>query len=197
MMVPGLPSDAHSECDSRYFNIVLTLFGMAKSSRGRWGRHAFPSVSGTNLDRQELEFPRDFGGELNLLFVPFLQEQQTVVNTWIPFAETLEAETPGLVYYELPTIHRMPVVSRTFINEGMRAGIPDPKARERTVTLYIDLDEFMQATEIAGKENVHTMLVNRKGEILWRTVGSYDEMQGDQLREVVAKYSRLQTNVLR
>ena len=157
----------------------------------------FPSVSGTNLDRQELEFPRDFGGELNLLFVPFLQEQQTVVNTWIPFAETLEAETPGLVYYELPTIHRMPVVSRTFINEGMRAGIPDPKARERTVTLYIDLDEFMQATEIAGKENVHTMLVNRKGEILWRTVGPYDEMQGDQLREVVAKHSRLQTNVRR
>ena len=68
----------------------------------------------------------------------------------------------------------------------MRAGIPDPKARQRTVTLYIDLDEFMQATEIAGKENVHTMLVNREGEILWRTVGPYDEAKGDQLRNVIA-----------
>ena len=66
-------------------------------------------------------FPRDFEGELNLLFVPFLQEQQSVVNTWIPFAEELESSTSGVVYYELPTIQSMPMVSRTFINEGMRA----------------------------------------------------------------------------
>jgi hypothetical protein len=51
----------------------------------------FPAVSGFNLNRQELEFPRDFRGDLNLLFVPFLQPQQVVVNTWIPFADTLEA----------------------------------------------------------------------------------------------------------
>lgn len=146
----------------------------------------FPTVSGSNLDRKELEFPRDFDGDLNLLFVPFLQEQQTIVNTWIPFAETLEAETPGLVYYELPTIHRMPVLSRTFINEGMRAGIPDPKARSRTVTLYIDLDEFMQATAIDGKQDVHTLLVNREGEILWRTTGRYDEEKGNQLQTAIA-----------
>lgn len=142
----------------------------------------FPTVSGSNLDRQEMEFPRDFGGDLNLLFVPFLQEQQSIVNTWLPFAEALEEETPELLYYELPTIHEMPVFSRTFINEGMRAGIPDPKARARTVTLYIDLDEFMQATDIDGKQNVHTLLVNRQGEILWRTTGTFDEGKGNQLR---------------
>ena len=44
----------------------------------------FPTVSGCNLNRQELEFPRDFRGDLNLLFVPFLQFQQAIVNTWIP-----------------------------------------------------------------------------------------------------------------
>jgi len=25
-----------------------------------------------------------------------------------------------------------------FLNEGMRAGIPNPKTRERTITLYVD-----------------------------------------------------------
>jgi hypothetical protein len=34
-------------------------------------RVQFPTVSGSNLNRQELEFPRDFRGALNLLFVPF------------------------------------------------------------------------------------------------------------------------------
>jgi hypothetical protein len=145
----------------------------------------FPVVSGANLDRQEKVFPRDFEGELNLLFIPFLQEQQTVVNTWLPFAEKLESSTPGLVYYELPTIRSMPMVSRTFINEGMRAGIPDPKARQRTITLYIDLDEFMAATEIDGRNDVHTLLVNRNGDILWRTTGVYDEVKGEALRRAV------------
>lgn len=145
----------------------------------------FPTVSGSNLDRQAMELPHDFGGELNLLFVPFLQEQQTVVNTWIPFAEELEASFAGLIYYELPTIRRMPMVSRTFINEGMRAGIPDPKARQRTITLYIDLEQFMQATGISGNRDVHVLLVNRSGDILWRTIGRFSPEKGEALRRAV------------
>lgn len=149
------------------------------------GEH-FPTVSGFNLERQEFEFPRDFAGELNLLFVPFLQSQQAVVNTWVPFAQQLEATYPQVVYYELPTIDEMPMLSRTFINEGMRAGIPDPKARQRTVTLYIDTGKFMRAVGISGKDEVHILLVNRQGEILWRTTGSFDQAKGDGLIQAIA-----------
>lgn len=138
----------------------------------------FPAVSGFNLNRQELEFPRDFRGDLNLLFVPFLQFQQAIVNTWLPFADQLEAAWPELAYYELPTINELPALSRTFINEGMRAGIPDAKARARTVTLYIDLARFMRPLGIANKNEVHVLLVDRQGEILWRTTGSFDEAKG-------------------
>ncbi len=145
----------------------------------------FPSVSGSNLNRQELSFPADFAGELNLLFVPFLQQHQVIVNTWLPFAEALETANPQLVYYELPTIDKRPMLSRTFINEGMRAGIPNPKARERTVTLYIDTETFRQATDIPGKDQVHILLVNRSGEILWRTIGTFDEEKGADLEAVV------------
>ena len=44
----------------------------------------FPVVSGFNLNRQEFEFPRDFGAELSLVIVPFQQWQQNTVNTWVP-----------------------------------------------------------------------------------------------------------------
>jgi hypothetical protein len=145
----------------------------------------FPTVSGFNLDRQELEFPRDFAGDLNLLFVPFQQYQQRTVNTWIPFAQELEETYPGVVYYELPTIDEMPMVARTFVNEGMRAGIPDPKARSRTITLYIDTASFMQATDISGKEEVHILLVDREGRILWRTTGDFNDQKGQDLLEVI------------
>jgi hypothetical protein len=145
------------------------------------GEVHFPTVSGFNLDRQEFEFPRDFAGDLNILFVPFLQQQQLTVNTWIPFAQDIEASFPGVVYYELPTINEMPMLSRTFVNEGMRAGIPDQKSRERTITLYIDLEKFLQATGIPDRNEVHTLLVNRSGEILWRTTGNFSEQQGQDM----------------
>jgi hypothetical protein len=145
----------------------------------------FPTVSGYNLDREEFEFPRDFAGELNLLFIPFLQRQQSTVNTWIPYAQELEIRFSGVVYYELPTIDRMPTLSRTFINEGMRAGILDQKSRERTVTLYIDTKEFMKAMGIPSKNDVHTVLVNRNGDILWRTTGDFDDGKGEELLQAV------------
>ena len=145
----------------------------------------FPTVSGFNLNRQEFTFPEDLAGELNILFVPFLQQQQLVVNTWLPFAQEMEAAFPGVVYYELPTIDEMPSLSRMFVNEGMRAGIPDETARERTVTLYIDTGEFMEATAIRGKDEVHILLVNRSGDILWRTAGRFDEAKGQTLLEAV------------
>ena len=148
----------------------------------------FPTVSGFNLNRQEFEFPRDFRGDLNLLFVPFLQPQQFVVNTWIPLADELEAILPELAYYELPTIDALPTLSRTFINEGMRAGIPNAKARERTITLYIDTARFMQALGIPTKNDVHILLVDRQGGILWRTTGSFDEAKGSELAKAIETY---------
>jgi hypothetical protein len=148
----------------------------------------FPTVSGFNLNRKEFEFPRDFRGDLNLLLVPFLQPQQYIVNTWIPFAEETEGYYPGIIYYELPTIGEMPLLSRTFVNEGMRAGIHDPKARERTITLYIDTAKFMQAINIPNKNDVHVLLVDRTGGILWRTTGSFDDAKGSDLTRAIESF---------
>lgn len=145
----------------------------------------FPTVSGFNLDRQEFEFPRDFAAELNVLFVPFLQRQQLDVNTWVPFVQDLERTLPGVVYYELPTIWEMAALQRMFLNEGMRAGIPDQKSRERTVTLYLNKADFQRATGIDGDSQMHVLLVNRQGDILWRTTGSYSEEKGSQLLAAV------------
>jgi hypothetical protein len=165
------------------------LVGRSRLAIGPDRAH-FPTVSGFNLNRQEFEFPRDFGGGLNLLFVPFLQPQQVVVNTWIPFANELEAAYPDLVYYELPTIDALPALSRTFINEGMRAGIPNAKARARTITLYVDTANFMRALDIPSKDAVHILLVVRQGSILWRTTGSFAEAQGRALAQAIASYPR-------
>jgi len=145
----------------------------------------FPVVSGFNLNRQELVFPRDFEGKLNLVIVPFQQPQQAVVNTWIPFAQELELKVPGFMYYELPTIYEMPSFSRTFINEGMRAGIPDQTARERTITLYLDKEAFKSGLGISSEDEISLFLVDGDGKIYWRSSGGYTEAKAGELQAVL------------
>ncbi len=145
----------------------------------------FPIVSGFNLDRQEFEFPRDFEGDLNLVIVPFQRWQQNLVNTWIPTAQEIEASFPGFIYYEMPTLYEMSVISRTFINEGMRAGIPDQTARERTVTLYLDKEVLKFALNIPNEHDIHLFLVDREGEILWRETGEFAEEKANRLLEFI------------
>jgi hypothetical protein len=145
----------------------------------------FPNVSGSNLQRTKLTLPQDFQGERNLVFVAFEQWHQTQVDTWIPLARQLEAAHPGLLYYELPTIQRLNVLARTFVNEGMRAGIPDPVARERTITLYLDKRAFRQALQLPGEESIYVLLLDRQGRVLWRAEGAFTPDKGESLASVI------------
>jgi hypothetical protein len=153
------------------------------------GEQVFPIISGYNLNRQEFEFPRDFGGELNLLIVPFKRYQQQIVDSWIPFVKEIEASFPTFIYYELPTIYEMPVLSRTLLNEGMRAGIPDVTARERTITLYLDKETFKNALRIPNEDDIYLFLVNQDGVILWRITGGYTIEKGEELIQFIQSQS--------
>jgi hypothetical protein len=145
----------------------------------------FPAVTGSNLQRKKLNLPQDFEGELNLVLIAFQQWQQTVIDTWIPFARQLEETYPEVRYYELPTIRRLNALARTFINEGMRAGIPNPIARERTITLYVDKVPFRQALDLPGEEDIHVLLVDREGRVLWRAAGAFTPEKARSLAEVM------------
>jgi hypothetical protein len=131
----------------------------------------FPQVSGANLARKQLNLPQDFNGQANILLIAFHQWQQGEVDTWVPTAQELEATYPGVRYYELPTIRSMNRLVRAFINGGMRAGIPDRLARERTITLYLDKDAFRQALELSDEDHIHVLLLDGQGVVRWRARG--------------------------
>lgn len=135
----------------------------------------FPTVNGVNLLRQKKTLPQDFQGEFNLLFIPFKQWQQAEVNSWMGLVKTLEEQVSSLFYYELPTIRSLNTLSRWFINEGMRAGIPNPKTRERTITLYIDKQAFQAAMNMTDEEHIYVVLVDRQGNELFRTRAAHSQ----------------------
>jgi hypothetical protein len=148
------------------------------------GEH-FPSVKASNLEKRDFNLPADFEGERNLLLVAFEREQQKDVDTWLREMKRFEEIDPGFHYYELPTIQRPNAFMRWFIDTGMRHGIPDRKARERTITLYLEKKPFLDSLLITDEKKVYAFLVDRQGKVLWRSEGVFDETKGASLRSAL------------
>lgn len=148
-----------------------------------------PRVSGSNLERQKMVFPDDFIGQINLVFIAFQRWHQDLIDEWVPFVEQLMRQFPNLNYYEFPTLPNKGFLYRTFLNEGMRAGIPNKATRERTITLYLEKSLFREALEIENEQNIWLYLLDKSGHVLWRTEGRFTKEKGDALRQAIVQSS--------
>jgi len=145
----------------------------------------FPNLIAENLNRDEIEIPSQLQGRLNVLIVAFQQWHQTLVDTWIPLLADLAGQNPEFDFYELPTIRKMNFVYRGFIDGGMRAGIRSKDTRGRTITLYIDKTPFKEALEIETEDTIYVFLVDKQGEIHWRSEGAIDQEKAHSLQSMV------------
>ena len=148
-----------------------------------------PIVKGSNLKRQKMVFPDDFAGKINLVFIAFLRRHQDLIDEWVPFVEQLTQENPEIHYYEFPTLPSKGIIYRTFLNEGMRAGIPNMTTRARTVTLYLDKSAFRKALDIDNEQNVWVYLFDKSGSVLWRTEGRFTKDKSEALLRALNQIS--------
>ena len=131
----------------------------------------FPTLRGATLSGKVLVFPAGIEGEISLLLIPLQRAKRSDLDTWIQLAHGLADRFEGFTYYELLTIERVPAVARAVINTGMRSDLIDPSVGNSTLTLYLDQALFRQALGIQSEDEVTALLINSKGEILWRTDG--------------------------
>ena len=146
----------------------------------------FPEISSKNLAREAFDLPGDFEGELNLCLIAFHRWHQPLINSWVPLAEHLEETFPGFSYYELPVIRRLNPLFRSFIDQGMRGGIPEATARHKTITLYTDKEALKEALEIEDEETIQLRLVDPSGRVHWAESGPVTKEAADALEERVA-----------
>ena len=169
--------------------MVATLFdgglGPASAEPEEDERIVFPEVEGSNLQGKGFELPGDFEGDLNLVLIAFKREQQELVDTWLPFARTLEERFEGFRYYELPTIYKANAAYRWMINNGMRMGIKDPKARAATITLFLDKEKFRKALRIPHEGTIYALLVDKSGRVVWRVDGTLSRGKQRAVEEVL------------
>jgi hypothetical protein len=69
----------------------------------------------------------------------------------------------------------------------MRAGIPNPKTRERTITLYLDKAEFRAALDMKDEEHIYILVVDRQGNEFFRLRGQYNRQGETALRQALSQ----------
>jgi len=131
----------------------------------------FPSVVGIDLEGNEISLPSGLSGRRNLVAIAFEREHQPVVDTWIAGVEPLLAQDPEFRLYEVPTIYEGSILFRLWLNNAMHVGIPDQVARRRTITIYVDREQFNTALSIPDTSDVHLLLLNAESLIAWRSTG--------------------------
>jgi hypothetical protein len=147
----------------------------------------FPQVAAVDLAKRPVTLPRDFLGQRNLVLIAFQRQQQKDVDTWLKHLKQFEDADPALRCYELPVIARVNPVARWFIENGMRGGISSQQQREHTITLYLDKGPFRAALGIADENQIHVLLLDRDGSILWRAEGIFDEKKAISLKEALER----------
>lgn len=131
----------------------------------------FPTLVGIDLEGKDFVLPDSFSKPLNLVVVAFERHQQKDVDTWIQVADDLITRHQDLAFFEVPLIYELKAPYRFWINNGMRAGIQDPKARQRTITVYTEREAFLAFMDMKTT-SIYALLLTQKGEILWQAQGT-------------------------
>jgi hypothetical protein len=147
----------------------------------------FPTLEGLNPERKSLNLPGDLHGELNVLVFAFQDWQQRLVDTWTSFLRDLEQKAPGVRYYEIPVLHERSALEQTLIHEGMRQGVLDPLTRAKTITVHMNLRKFLDALHLPHDGDIYCLLVDRQGQVLWRSRGLFTVDKGASLENTIVQ----------
>jgi len=145
------------------------------------GAVGFPHLAARDLEGHALELPDDFSGTPNLVIVAFRREQQSMVDSWVAWFETIAAEHPTLRCYEIPVIATRWSPARPLIDGGMAQAVRAQEARRRTLTVYTDVRRVTDALAIDDTDTVTVLLVDSDGRLRWRTTGPVTEHAGARL----------------
>lgn len=142
----------------------------------------FPKVSGTSLTGTQLSIPDHFAGKPTVLLIGYVQKAQFDIDRWI--LGLLQADVKVEIA-ELPTIAgMMPQMVQSFINNGMRRGIPQTDWAS-VITVYEDADKIVKALGNEKPQNAQVVVLNSKGAIKWFSNEGYSAAKVLQIKKLV------------
>lgn len=160
------------------------------------GEKKFPKLTGIDLNGNKKMLPESFVGKLNIVAIGFEREHQEAINTWIEVADEIIKKNPEIKFYEVPLIYELSKFSRAWVNNGMRFGIQNEIARNRTITVYTNRNEFFEIMQMKG-DRIYLALITNKGDILWIAEGVASKEKTDSLQKIIKNFETKKSNPIK
>ena len=163
--------------------ISFTFFGCATTytNKNPLGEK-FPSVSGESLEKEEIKMPEYFKDSKVILLLGYKQDSQFDIDRWLI---GLDQTNTTLKTYEIPTIQGLfPRMFSTFIDEGMRRGIPK-ELWGGVITVYSDGAELQEFTGNENPNNARVLLLDEDGKVIYFFDRGFSVFALNELREKI------------
>lgn len=125
-----------------------------------------------------------------LALVTFHRDHRAEVETWI---EGLRLHSDRSIVWV-----RMPVVddngdheARAAVEQRLLARYAQAHEREHLLPVFTNREAFVQATGVRSADRAYVLVVNRRGEVLARVAGPFDETKAHAVRETLASSTSL------
>jgi hypothetical protein len=130
-----------------------------------------PTIKTETLNERAITLPQELPGEKTLVFIAFDRSQQKEVDSWVA---AMQLNKSPIAWIEIPLIEPKNRLVRSFIQGGMRRGITDEPSRERTITVFAEIDPMLKAMGLpTDQSSIVTAVVTRSGQVLAHVKGPY------------------------
>jgi hypothetical protein len=151
-----------------------------------------PTLTAYNLDKAKVNLPTDLEGKVNLLLISFEPEQSKDIDTWMPAAQAIQHMNFLFNYYKMPVSSQENFIYRWWDTSSLRSVETDPLAWHWIIPLYTNKDTFRRALNIPNEKEIVLVLVDKKGQVLWKTSGRMTDEKKSSLTNAVAAATHLQ-----
>jgi hypothetical protein len=142
----------------------------------------FPTIQGEKLSGESVTLPDYYLGKPILLLVGYEQESQFDIDRWMLALLQLKV---NITVIEVPTIESLGArLAKSFINEGMRRGIPQ-EDWGAVVTVYNDAAKIREFLGNEGGRNAHVALLDSEGKLRWFHNRGFSPAQALQIIEMI------------
>ena len=171
------------------YAFLLALLTISISS----GAQQFPQLTGETIENKNLTFPSDLKGKFSLLCLASSQKAEPDLQTWLdPIYQKFIAKT-GLMddMYEV-NVYFIPILTGTNLAfaTSMKNKFKESAQEDlRPHVLFSDKDgkEILEKLNMNSKEIPYLFLLNKEGQIVYRTNGKFTDEKFDAIDELVSE----------
>lgn len=162
---------------------ALTLSFAAPNESRVMGR--VPAITAQTLSRIPLPIPAGLPADRTLALIAFQGAQRADIDSWIDGMKLRDAQST-IAWMRMPVLEDPgDSAGRAAIEARLLARYPSAVDRALLVPVFTDRAAFIRAAGLGSPDQVHAVVVNRKGEVLARAGGQFTQDKARALLETL------------